>query len=269
MYKQFFIYNFNQLPLGAGTNIATGVVPSPAFLDTPVVTQDDADFEALKTAYTATDPRVFVRFKQSGGEYYDEDPGMDARLVCGQLVNLASGGNALLFKNLAHPMLVPAGGTFTIKMADFSGSSNNVRLAVHGTKLRPGQEPWKTLNRRYKDPMKGGQRWWTTPWYSGSISANASAPGTIKAPDRRDLYIYRISAQRTGAATIEIQDGFGENLQDTPTHLDNFCGNIAGYNILPAPIFVPALSSLVINITDISGATNGVTLHFEGIWKEF
>lgn len=263
MFKHYYINNFNNLALPAGTNVATGVEPSPAYTGTPITLDTDADFEALKMAYVYTDPRVFLRLKEVNGRYYDADPGMDARLACGTLVNLGAGGNALALKALARPLLIPKGARFTADMADFSGAQNSVRVAVHGTKLYNGNAPWDALGRKYKRV-----NWWTEPVYSGSITANKNALMTISAPYNQDFYIYRILAQRTGAATVAMQNFIG-NLQNTDTHIDNLAGNVEGHNILPAPIFIPADSSLLINITDISGATNGVTLHLEGEQKEF
>ncbi|MDA8156250.1 MAG: hypothetical protein M0Z52_07340 [Actinomycetota bacterium] len=264
-WKMPFWYNFNALPLAAGT--ANAAPTASVFSSIPLTSQPDADFEALRLAYTNTDPRVYLNFKDSTGKTFNDDPGLDARLYCGQLLNLGAGGNALILKNLAKPIPIPANTSFTAKMADFSGAQNNVRLCMHGVKDMPGVPPWVMRGRKYKE---GGEQHWTVPAYSLGIAANGNAQPSIAAPARRDLFITKILAIRTGAATIEMNaGGSGMDLQNSPIHLDNLTGNIAGYNQLLQPIYIPALSSFWMNIVDLSGATNNVTLHFEGVMKEF
>ncbi len=263
MYKQFFINNFNALPLSAGT--ADALPTGTYFTDVPVTMPIDGDFEGRRLVYVATDPRVYLKIKNSMGYYYNDVPALDARLSCGQTVNLGAGGNALIFKNLARRILAPASSILTLEAGDFSGAQNNVRIAMHGLKLVPGLAPWIASKRKYIEEIP-----WQSPQYTGSLVANQTAILSVSVPSGYDFFIERITATRTGAATVELNAGGAQlNLQNTATHIDNFTGNVAGHLILDVPIYIPENSMLVAKITDISGATNAVTMTFEGTLRRF
>ncbi len=263
MYKQFFINNFNALPLSAGT--ANALPTQTYFTDIPVTMPVDGDFEGRRLVYTATDPRVYLKIKNNLGYYYNDMPALDARLSCGQVVNLGAGGNALIFKNLSKRILVPASSILTLEAGDFSGAQNNVRIAMHGTKLVPGEAPWIAARRKYTEEIP-----WQSPQYTGALVANQTAILSVSTPSQYDFFVERITATRIGPATVELNAGGSQlYLQNTATHIDNFTGNVAGYLILDVPIYIPENSMLVAKVTDISGAANALTITFEGTLRRF
>ena len=263
MYKQFFINNFNALPLSAGT--ANALPTQTLFTDIPVTMPVDGDFEGRRMVYVATDPRVYLKIKNSQGFYFNDVPALDARLSCGQVVNLGAGSNALIFKNLAKKISAPASSVLTLEAGDFSGAQNNLRIAMHGLKLVPGLAPWIAAKRKYIDEIP-----WQSPQYTGALVANQTAILSVPVSSGYDFFVERITATRTGAATVELNAGGSQlNLQNTATHIDNFTGNVAGHLILDVPIYIPENSMLVAKVTDISGVANAITMTFEGTMRRF
>jgi hypothetical protein len=262
-WQDYFAYNFEFLPLAAGT--ANALPTALAFSTKTNRLQVFSDFQALRASYTYTDARVYLKLRDSnGGRYYTSSPAVDARLYCGSVISLGPGSNALIFKNLAAPLgeegLLRAGSAFSVDAADFSGSSNNVRIALHGNKIYPGNPPWADRKYRFKVSF-------SAPIFF-SLSGNEEAQGSIVVDDDADWFIYRVLATRTAGATLQITQGASEaQWFNSAIHIDNFTGNVAGYNILTAPKYLPAKSVLLLDVTDLSGSTNVVGLQFDVVKK--
>lgn len=263
MYKDYFIYNFNFLPLAAG--VADGPPTTAAYTTVVNRIMPDADFLALAMTYTYTDPRVYIKLREgSTGRYYTDTPAVDARILCGSVVALGPGSNALLFKRLAKPIQIPAGTLFSLDCADFSGAPNNVRVALHGVKLRPGVPFPVLMKRKYR-----AEFFFSMP-VTVSLTASQTTQVALSGDNRSDFYIERVSAVRTGAAVVSLSlGGFDTAWNDTPVHLDNFTGNIAGHNVLQSPKVIPANTVMVMDVADLSGAANTISFLFEGTKKVF
>lgn len=263
MYKDYFIYNFNALPLPIG--IMDGAPSSQVFNDYTIRMHSDADFLWLGTSYIATDPRIYIKVRDGAtNRYYTDVPAVDARLFCGSLTAIGASNNALFLKKLQTPIQISAGNTLTFEMADFSGASNYARIALHGVKLRNGTSAVDMMKRQY------------TYQYSFHIptnvtlSANTTQQLIISNTINSDLYIQSVIAMRTGAFTIGLTTGgVDQSWSDSPIHIDNFAGNAIGYNILPEAKVLMANGSLSLTLTDLSGATNAINLIFEGYKKAF
>src|ERR1700690_2357845 len=260
MYRDYFCYSFNFLPLAAGTANAT---PSASvFTPLNVRFAPDADYELLRIAYTYTDPRVYFKLSEGAtGRYFTDQPGVDGRLFCGSLVALGPGNNALLFKNLSKSTVIPGGSIVTLEAADFSGSSNTVRVTFHGVKRRNGNNIPTQLGRHYDNDK---EYYFAVP-ITAVLTASGSAQFAVVGDNAADFWIQRVSATRTGAATITVNTGgMDMDWMDSPVHLDNFTGNIAGYNILPEAKVLPGSTVLTVNLTDLSAAPNTINMLFEG-----
>lgn len=262
-WKDYFIYSFNFLPLAAGVGDALAAVS--VFTDNLLRIHPQSDFQGLKSAYVSTDPRVYIQFfDQSTGRYFTQVPGVDARAFLGTLLAIGPGANALQFRNFGQPVKLSGGAPFNCRASDFSGAPNTVRISIHGVKLRPGNPPWTDLKRNYyKD------EYFVYP-VQIALLANQTSQNAIAADLDADWFITRILCQRTDAALIKFTTGTSEyEWQDKPVHLDNFSGNIAGYNILPEPKMIQAGTVLSIELSDISGNPNVITLSIEGIKRYF
>ena len=262
-WKDYFIYSFDYLNLAAGTGSA--LAAASIFTDNIVRLHPFSDFEVLKCCYTNTDPRVYVKIVDgSTGRYFTQTPGVDLRTFAGSIVAIGGGSNALIFKNFSSPMMWAGGTPINVQAADFSGSANAVRLSFHGIKYRAGNPPWVINQRNYiRD------EYFAYP-YEVSLGANATINATIAMDVDADWFVERILCQRTAAATVQLNSGqVGDDWQDKAVHIDNFTGNVAGYNILPIPKYIIANSVLNMVLADLSGSTNVIKFMFEGRKRYF
>lgn len=255
-WKEYYIYNFEDTALVAGTGVA--------FEDTVVRFDSDADFEVIKRSHIATDSRIRVRFKDDAYGREFNNTSMDLRGVSGTIlfttgvVDVGISPNNFIPYIIPRPYLIRAGATYTTSFADFSGVANSIRMAFHGAKLRVGQAPWD-------------QDWKAKPPYTYStgqivIAANQSASVNINIQVDSHFLVEKITGVRTGPALITIKDsGIGRQWMNSSVHIDNLMGNSQFPNILPAPRLVQRGSSLNITIQDISGAQNTIEMIFDGL----
>jgi hypothetical protein len=265
MYRDYFCYSFNFLPLAAASS--PNLTPAASvFTPLNVRFAPDADFEILRVAYTATDPRVYFKLREDAtGRYFTDAPAVDGRIFAGGLVTLGSGGNALLFKNFARSINIPGGTIVTLEAADFSGGSNTVRVTFHGVKKRNGNNIPTQLGRKYNASL---EYYFAVP-ITAVLGASAAAQFAIVGDNSADFWIQRVSCTRTNPSLITINTGgMDMDWMDSPVHIDNFTGNIAGYNILPEPKILPATTVLTVNLTDL-GSGSTTNLLFEGSKKVF
>lgn len=264
MWKDYFIYSWNFLPLAAAAQ-ANLAAANSVFTDNPLRMDVFCDFSAMKIAYTNTDPRVYLQIKDgSTGRYIVQDPGVDMRAYAGAVVAIGGGSNALIFRNLSKPMTWLKGSSINVRLADFSAAPNTVRVSFHGVKMRDGNHPSLDLKRNYiRDEA------FAFP-VQVSLTANQIIQNPIAIDLDADWYIYRILATRTGGATIALTNTISAaDWQNVAVNLDNFTGNAAGHLILPEPKFVQANSALNIQLADLSGNPNTINLTIEGIKRYF
>lgn len=255
-WKEYYIYNFENLNLAAGN----GTV----FSDTVVRFDSDADFELIKRHHIATDSRILVKFQDDAYGRQFQNTALDLRGVSGTIlfasgvVDIGIHPNNFMPYILPRPYLIRAGATYTVSFADFSGVANAVRLAFHGAKLRVGIAPW-------------AQQWKAKPPYTYStgaisIGANQSASININIQIDSHFLVEKLTAIRTGPALITLKDsGIGRQWMNSPIHIDNVFGNSQFPNILPAPRLVQRGSSLNITIQNLMNSTNTITLMFDGL----
>ena len=275
-WKEYFIYSADfvtglQLPAGAANADPTAL----PFLSFPIKIHSDSDFEWLKTMYDFIDPRVYLRMQDDTSGRRLHRSTLDARLSAGIGVSLAAvvpniESTAFLPFIEPEPYIISAASTFTIDAADFSGAPNDVRVSLHGNKVRPGFAPWERDSQgqprrfRARVPFKivlppDGQ----TMVIAANQSINVAAPIDMEA----DFLVFRVTMLHTGAGLVTIQDGPGRDRfwMDRAVHFDNFGGNGIFPNILPSPRFAYRGSSIQAQLQDTSAATNRVKLEFHGV----
>lgn len=255
-WKEYYVYNFSNtsLPASDGTS----------FTDVVVRLDSDADFEVMKRHHIATDSRIRVKFQDDAYGRQFQNTGVDLRGVSGTIlyttgvVDVGIHPNNFIPYIIPKPYLLRAGSTYTVSFSDFSRSSNSVRLAFHGAKLRAGQAPW-------------AQQWKAKVPYTYStgsfvVGANQTASININIQIDSHFLVMKLVAVRSGPALVTLKEsGVDRIWMNTPTHIDNLFGNSQFPNILPAPRIIQRGSALNITVQDISGSTNTMELLFDGL----
>lgn len=254
-WKEYYVYNFENTALDAGTGIA--------FTDTVVRFDSDADFEAMKFHHIATDSRVYVRMADDAYGRQFQNTRIDLRALSGTIlfttgvVDVGISPNNFLGSLIGTPMLVRAATTYTMQFSDFSNVANSIRLSMHGAKLRNGEAPWKK-NWKAKVPF----------YYSGQATVGASSSASINISINIDSHflVQRITGVRDGAATINIIDGATDRAwMDRPMHIDNLVGNSQFPNVLVAPRFVQRGAVINVQLQDLSAAENDIEVVLHGV----
>lgn len=258
-WREYFIYSIEFLPLTAGTANALPTALAFSNLSPPLKIDSDSDFEFISTMYTATDPRVYIRLRDNTfGRYLHDIPALDMRHFGGQALNSIT-ANGFVAYEWQTPYLIRAASSLGIEAADFSGSSNTVRISFHGCKVRPGTPPYA---RQYSN--KSHHCYIAQPT---TISANQTQNFVISMDNDSDFLISSITGSRSGAALVNVKNK-DSNWMNIPVHFDNFVGNGNFPNILKYPKFLGKGETLTITVQDLSGSNNTVSLYFYG-WKLF
>lgn len=252
LWKEYFIYDaYRQLVAGTGT----------VFQTKQVRIDSDANFELVKNSYVATNDRIKLKFRDDSlGRYLVKDP-VDIKSIAGRNTLPMGLSNSFMPFIWPRPYLLAAGSTFVVEAADASSATNNMYLAFHGAKIRPGIAPWLSKNYRSEIPMIYG--------LSGgpiTLAANATDTARIEIDVDSDFLVHKIVGIRTGDATISIgESARGREWMNTAIHIDNVIGNGAFPNILRDPRFVARGSVITINLTDTSGNTNVIEVTMIGV----
>jgi hypothetical protein len=269
-WKEYFIYDFTNTALPAG--VAGGLPSAQAFTDITTRFDSDADFELMKRSHIATDSRIYVSYRDDAyGRFANNSP-LDLRCVSGTIlfttgvVDVGIHPNNFLPYILTKPMIIRAASTFTTSVADFVGAAglavyggattNSLRQAFHGAKLRKGNAPWD-------------EQWKATPYFDYtatlSLSANSTASVNLSVNIDSHFIVKKLTATRTGPALVSIKDNATERQwMNTSIHIDNLFGNAQFPNSLPAPRFIYRGSVINITAQDLSGAANRLVLTFSG-----
>lgn len=257
MWKEYFTYISEFLPLSAGS---ADVLPTAlAFSSNTIKIDSDSDFEVRALSFTATDSRIYFKSKDAGSGRFMQKDAMDLRLTGGRgNTLLTTNGVSFLPFKMSGSYIVNAKADLTIECADFSGSSNTIRMAFHGSKLRSGEPPWQ--KKVYRAKMD-----FTYPTIV-SVGANATVITSITTDTDSDFIVEKLGARRTGAATIEVKDGRDRRWSNNPVHIDNMFGCEAFQNNI-SPYhgrFIEGGDSISLQITDLSGSSNVIALAFHG-----
>ncbi len=243
-YKQPYIHAVDYLPLTSGTGVA--------YTDFEFKISSDNNYEFLKMIHQATSNSINVKwYNSTTGRYYFQ-PHADIRGVSGTAFSGIT-PNGFIPGIFTMPITVSAGTELVMSAADNSGSSNTVRIALHGNYIYDGVAPWEGLRREN----------WSIPVNFGAVGANQSATKTVVLENKAGLLVNKITGFRTGSCLIYIMSD-GMPWMSRAIHFDNLCGNGQFGDMLPSTKWVKPGSSITINIMDLSGSSNTVGIVLTG-----
>ncbi len=252
-WEEYFIYDVTKaLTAGAGVT----------FENTAVKIDTDSNFKVIKNTYVATSDRIKLKLRDdASGRYLLKDP-IDIQAIAGRNTLAMGLSNSFIPFIWPKPYLLSAGATMTVEAADYSAVANTMRLALHGTKVRPGRAPWDREFRQVVPAIYG---------FSGgalSLTASSTGVGRIEIDIDAHFLVQKITGVRTGAATVTVSEGArGREWSNTAIHIDNLIGNGPFPNILPngGDRFLQRGSVLLVNLTDISGIANAIEVNLIGV----
>jgi hypothetical protein len=247
MWKEYFIYAIENTSLASGTGVT--------FTDTSIKIDADAHFELLKRSHFATDSRIYATFKSDAAGRYYQNEKLDLRNISADHKSTAT---ILFFEPyvLSVPTILAAGSNYTASFSDFSGSSNSIRLALHGTKLREGNAPWE---KHWREELSFDYSKTTT------ISANQTVSFNIPIDVDAHFIVKKITGTFSGEVLVLIQDvATGKQWMNVPIHGNNILGSGIYPNVLPAPRFIYKGSTINIQVQDLSGASNTLSIVIHG-----
>jgi hypothetical protein len=164
-----------------------------------------------------------------------------------------------------RPYIIAGATGLTVSAADNSGNANLIRLAFHGSKLRPGQAPW---DRKYRAMIPYVYPLNVSGTVPGTVVVAANDTAAFSVPTDKDgsFLCMKLVGQRTGSALVTIKDG-GRDRQwvDSATHFDNIIGSAGFPCILPSPRYCEKGAVISGSIQDLSGAANTCECDFAGI----
>ncbi len=235
MWNEFYVYSiFSALPAAAGvtfTNISTRL-------------DRDADFEWVKTICTGGNIRI---------KFIEETTGFNYPKIPCFLANIASNfvGTPYLF----DPVTLPAGAVLTTQASDNSGAGFNMRLALHGSKKRPGNPPWgfydpttgKTIMKHYRLKRPA---WYSTDRQTVAAGATIDIPVTVDGDAH--FLVKKISGSRQGACLVSINTAErGQDWMNSAVHFDTIVGNAQFPNVLFSNRYIQKNSSIVVTIQNL------------------
>lgn len=251
-WKEYYIYDASE-SLTGGTGVS--------FTNISVKIDSDANFEMVKMSYVATNDRIYIKLRDDGlGRYLIKDK-VDIKAIFGRNTLPMGFSNSFIPFIWPRPYMVAAASSMVVEASDFSGSTNALKIALHGAKIRPGTAPWFQKQWRAEIPMVYGIA-------DGpiTIAANSSDTARIEIDNDSDFLVHKIVGKRTGDATVLISEAArGRQWMNTAIHIDNVVGNGAFPNILRDPRLIPRGSVITINLTDTSGASNVIEIDFVGV----
>ena len=262
-YAEYFIYSFDDVSITASSGAGT----VGTYENTSLRFDSDSQFAAQAWTFVSTDPQINVRFQETGHGRYMFDRAKQIRTVAGRPVAGSSVGLTAV-ESLFSPMpflapyIVEPATEMIMEAADVSGSTNALRMAWHGSKLRHGPAPW---NKPWRDRYQFQ--------YGDQVVVGASAvvPITININQDAHFLIRAITAVRTGAAAVVVTDGANDKKWHNTTnttgggvHIDNLAGSANAPNVLPAPRLIERGTGVTFTITDLSASSNTVAITLLG-----
>ncbi len=252
-WEEYFVYDATKA-LTAGTGVT--------FENQAIKIDTDSNFKMVKNTFVATSDRIKIKLRDDAtGRYLLKNP-IDIMAIAGKNTLAMGLSNSFIPFIWPKPFLITAGATLTVEAADYSAASNTMRLALHGTKVRPGRAPWDRQWRQVIPAIYG---------FSGgavTVAASGTAVGRIEMDMDAHFLVQKITGIRTGEATVTVSEGArGREWSNTEIHIDNLIGNGSFPNILPngGDRFIERGSTISVNITDVSGISNVIEVNFIGV----
>lgn len=254
MFKDFFVYAFEFLPLAASATQQFRIQVDGA-----------SDFEILGMAHVATSRNYLAAIadSSSGFQWSEEiQPRIPADNWFG------TGQRPYRFK---PSKIVKRKGAITVITLDQSAVDNTIRGAMIGGKIWPAA-PMQIPRFTEKQPfvyMADFSALGTRP----AVPANAIDIDAIQIQADSWYEVYFLTITRTGPALILIQNsGPMGRWSDRPVHIDNLGAAAIGATFAPAefqfrlpfPKLIPPASTLSVQVQDLSGAPNTVRVAFHG-----
>ena len=247
IWKEYFLYSVDNTSLAAGSGAA--------YTETNIKIDTDADFELIKRSHVVTDNQILVKFKDDTEGRFYQVTGLDLLSISGDHSN-NSLINFFLPYILPQPIIIKAATTYTTELSDYSGSTNSIRLTLHGSKIRTGKAPWNFPVRKK-----------VSFDYNANITVGANQTVVHNIPINIDSHfiVKKITGKRTGSALITVKDTATEkSWMNTPIHINNFLGSGQYPNNLPSPRFIYRGTNISIQVQDLSGSSNTIRINFSG-----
>lgn len=130
MWKEYFVYSINKAITTTDINVFTNVNLKTAF---------DADFElhAISCKPTHYNANVFIKIKNNEDGIITLNPmGFGLKSISG-----IHGFGCFSPYILKHPFFIKAGSELDFEISNFHTTTNTVRMALHGSKIRDGEHP--------------------------------------------------------------------------------------------------------------------------------
>jgi hypothetical protein len=169
-------------------------------------------------------------------------------------------GTLQLPNKLLDPIIVPPNATLSFVLADTSGSDNTVQITLCGYRLYDFTNP--------PIPKTNGKR---TGWFqlvTDKVLTASEGPTQVlvKVDADADFLVRKLVATSTGAFTAKLADaGTNDYWSDQAQDNANLFGTAQYPLILPKPKLVKAMGSLLVEMTDLSVASNTIQIVAEGI----
>jgi len=241
MWKEYFIYGFNKtLSAGSGT----------LYESQAVRIDSDADFEWHKLCYQSTNGNVRAKVQDDAIGRYLFKTNADLRAIAGNSIQ-----TPFIWP---RPYVISAGTTLTWELADNSGVSNTVRLAMHGAKIRPGEDPFR---RHYRALV---------PFVYGTGKQTVSGNGTssIRIEIDRDSHflVQKITGWWQGSSLLTIKEGSRDrDWMNTAIQVQNILGTGQYPNVMYANRFIMRASVVVVQVQDLTGSSNDIEIDLVGV----
>lgn len=243
-YKQPFTHVVDFLNLAGGTGVS--------YTDFEFKIDPQHHFEFIKLMHVATSNIANLKwYNATTGRYYTQ-PQVDLRAFSGTAF---SGITANGFKPaiLPAPIKVSAGSEMVLSAADKSGSTNTIRLGLHGNYLFGGSAPWEG---RQKER-------WDIPINFGTVGANQSATKTIVLENKAGFLISKLTGIRSGSCLVYIMSE-KRPWMSRACHFDNMFGNGQFGNVLTSPKWITEEQTITVNVMDLSGSANTISMVLTG-----
>ncbi|MCL6542097.1 MAG: hypothetical protein K6T87_16190 [Roseiflexus sp.] len=252
-WREYFIYGINFINLNAGDGTQ--------FVDDIIRIDSDADFEFQKLVYFATSGNIRIKILDDSVGRYLFKSSANLRDIGGNFV-----GTPFIWP---RPYQVLAGATLTISVADASGSSNSLRLYLHGAKIRPGEPPWgvydptthKIVWKKYKAVLP-----FTYNTDVKTIAAGGTTFARIEVDNDAHFMVQKITGYASQDILLEFKDiARGADWQNIAMHHNAILGNGQYPNVLYADRFIHRGSVVSINAQNLSGSSATFEVNLIGV----
>ncbi len=211
---------------------------------------------------TAIVERKFTTQMYNGatGRFYNDAP-VHSDLLWGKY----AGGSALVTEaaqpnRLIDPIILPPSSNLVLNLVDLSNAgSYSLFLALGGYRWYDLQNPPKLMK------ANSALQWFTYS-VTQTVSGNAGPQPVLTRIDAdADFLVRKINAFSTGLFQAQIsdassQDPWTKNFEPAPL----FAGNAMWPNVLAKPRIIRRNSSVLTQLTDLSGSSNVIRVVYEG-----